>query len=89
MKKLRSLFASAVLACLLCVPTSAGIMEIGVAEPAPTPTPAAATAADGIMSTDIISTGVMTTGIISTGVTSPDPVTQAALILLQSLLARL
>ena len=68
MRNFRTFSAALVLTLALAAPTFAGIIECGVAPPAPPPAPASASAPDA-------------------GDTPTDPVTEAALSLLQSVLA--
>lgn len=85
MKSLRTLGAACALALLLAVPVSAGHIEIGRTPPPPPPPPASTSSEPDTSNVD---------GHIEIGVTPTDPVaptdsvvTQAALSLLQSVLA--
>lgn len=82
MKNLRSFSAACVLALLLSMPASAGYIQTGITgpQPSPSPSPTMTTAAEG---TDADSVA----GQIQTGDTPGDSVAQAALTLLQSVLA--
>lgn len=79
MKNLRTFGAACVLALTLAVPASAGHIELGATQPPPPPPASATTATEP-------DTGSVA-GHIETGVTSTDPLTGAALALLQSVLA--
>lgn len=82
MKTLRTLIAAIALTCALAFPTIAGEMSTGVAQTPPT-------RVTGDISTGINATaGASATGEIGTGAASTvDPVTEAVLSLLQSVLA--
>lgn len=76
MKKLQPVLASVVLSLLLAVATFAdGIIETGITTPPPSPPPS--------------STATTQSGSTTSTTTSPDPLTEAALALLQALLALL
>lgn len=83
MKKTQLIFASVVMTFLLSISVSAGIMEIGRAQPTPSPTPTTMTTERDTAEAE----GVMSTGIIQAGVAAPVPVTEMALSVLQSVLA--
>jgi hypothetical protein len=80
MKKMQQFLAAAALTFLLSVSASAGIMEIGKVQPPPPPPPATTSMAAE-------SEAVEDEGTMTTWVTTPEPVEELALRLLQSVLA--
>jgi len=82
MKNLRSFSAACVLALLLTMPASAGYIQTGIIGPQPSPSPSPTTT-----TTDEGTNASSVEGQIQTGDTSDDSVAQAALTLLQSVLA--
>jgi hypothetical protein len=77
-KKLQVLLATLALTGLLSVSTPAGVMTTGIAQPSPTPTTSSAVTEDYEAEAH---------GTMSTGVESPEPLTEVAVSLVQSLLA--